>query len=257
MTYSMPVTQKLRKLVKSLYQKQHREQNGLFVAEGEKLVYELKHSGYEIELVAVRESPSPIAKELVEEFSEEAVPIYNAPKHVFDQMCDAKSPQTILAVANIRENEIIKNTPFVALDGVADPGNVGTIIRTADWFGYKQVILGKSCADSLNPKVLRATMGSAFRMKVVETLDLYEMIEENFSKFSIYGADVNAQISIQECKIAENHGIIMGSEAHGISPEVEPIINSKFLIDGKGQAESLNVAVSAGIALYHFSRFLK
>ncbi len=256
MTYSMPVTQKLRKLVKSLYQKQHREQNGLFVAEGEKLVYELKHSGYEIELVAVRESPSPLAKELVEEFSEEAIPIYNAPKHIFDQMCDAKSPQTILAVANIKPADLLSGEPFVALDGVADPGNVGTIIRTADWFGYKQVILGRKCADALNPKVLRSTMGSAFKIQVIETDDLYGTLTSNFKDFSIFGADVNANKSIKKCKAKAKHGVVFGSESHGISKPVKAIIDERFLIDGKGCAESLNVAVSSGIALYHFSQFV-
>lgn len=253
MTYSMPVTQKLRKLVKSLYQKQHRENNGLFVAEGEKLVYELKEAGFVIELVVARELPSPTAKSLIEQFSEEAIPIYSAPKHVFDQMCDAKSPQTILAVANVRESKLLKGESFIALDAVSDPGNVGTIIRTADWFGYKQVLLGKECADAMNPKVLRAAMGSSFKIHVVETDDLAETIKENFSNLDIYGADVNADDTIDKYRPEEKYGIVMGSEAHGISDEVAKLVNKTFLIDGSGNAESLNVAVAAGITMYKFS----
>ena len=253
MTYSMPVTQKLKKMIKSLYQKQYREQNGLFVVEGDKMVSELLNSQNDIELVVVRESPSSLAMALLEKLSELAVPIYNAPKHVFDQMCDAKSPQSILAVTNLVESELNLNESFIALNGVSDPGNVGTIIRSADWFGFRQVILDKDCADKFNPKVLRSTMGSIFRVQVIQTDDLFNMLKNNFSQTMLFSADTNADYLLKSFRTKKNIGLIMGSEAHGISEELETLINKKFRIEGFGNAESLNVAVAAGISMYHFA----
>ncbi|MEI6088935.1 MAG: RNA methyltransferase [bacterium] len=253
MTYSMPVTQKLRKLIKSLYLKQHREQNGLFIAEGEKVVAELLKSDYDIELGVFRESPSKSAIVLIEQIAERGVQIFSAPKHIFDQMCDAKTPQSILAVTNIKSQSIIKGESFIALDAVADPGNVGTIIRTADWFGFKQVILNTECADKLNPKCLRSTMGSIFKIQVVQTNDMYSLIKEEFKGYSIYGADAHAEKSIKSFHPKKNFGLVFGSESHGISPAIAELVDKTFRIDGLGSAESLNVSIAAGISLYHFS----
>ena len=233
MMYSMPVTQKLRKLVKSLYQKQHRENNGLFVAEGEKMVNELINSDYEIELVVARESPSAMAAKMFEVFADLAIPTYHAPKHVFDQMCDAKSPQSILAVTNVKESILIPNQSFIALDAVADPGNVGTVIRTADWFGYKQVILSKGCADRLNPKVLRATMGAHFRMQVVHAEDLYGTIKDNFADINTYGAELSATNAMDDLKPTKVHGIIFGSESHGISEKIQNLLTDTYIATEK------------------------
>lgn len=257
MMYSMPVTQKLRKLVKSLYQKQHRENNGLFVTEGEKMVNELLNSDYEIQLVVARESPTASAARMFEEFADLAIPTYHAPKHVFDQMCDAKSPQSILAVSNVKNSIIIPNQSFIALDAVADPGNVGTVIRTADWFGYKQVILSQGCADKLNPKVLRAAMGAHFRMQIIHTEDLYETLQENFKDVKTYGAELSSENNMDDIQASQTHGIIFGSESHGISERVQSFLTDTYKITGMGKTESLNVAIAAGISMYHFAKSLK
>jgi len=257
MTYSMPVTQRLRKLVKSLYQKQYREQNGLFVAEGEKLVEELLNSDNALELVVLRESPTQAALEILERISERPVPVYNAPKHVFDQMCDTKTPQCILALSAVKESIIMPDEPFIALDGVADPGNVGTIIRTADWFGIKQVILNKNCADKYNPKVVRSTMGSIFKIEVIETVDLYETLNTNFKKHKIYGATLDGKKSIDQVKFAKKFGLLFGNEARGLSENLLQLLNETYKIEGYGNAESLNVSVAAGISMFHFAKGLK
>lgn len=254
MHYSIPITQRLKKLIKSLHQKQARDENGLFIAEGEKLCSEILEGSYQTELIIVRDSPIASVIDLADRYSERGIPVYSAQKHLFDQICETKSPQGILAVVNIQDKLPLENESFVALDGISDPGNVGTIIRTADWFGYKQIILGKGCADAFNPKTVRSTMGSVFKMHIIQCEDLPEFCKTVFPKHKLYGADVNSEASISKIKVKGSYGVIFGSESHGISPETSQILDSTFVIDGKGKAESLNVAVSVGISLYHLTK---
>lgn len=255
MHYSMPISQRLKKLIKSLHHKQFRDQNGLFIAEGEKLSEELLNSEYIAELIVIKDSPNSNVVDYVEKFVDRGVAIYTAPKHQFDQICDAKTPQSILAVVSTKEMKIIDDKPFIALDGISDPGNLGTIIRTADWFGIEQIILGPECADCYNPKTVRATMGSIFNKTVVRTDNLSETLTANFPKFEFFGASTDAKKLISEIKSSNgNYGLIFGSESHGLSDDISGILTDKFKIKGSGDAESLNVAIAAGISLYHFSR---
>lgn len=254
MHYAIPIGQRLRKFIKSLHHKQARDENGLFVAEGEKLVEELLNSTYQAEFIVVRESSSSSIIELADKFNEKGIPVYIAPKHQFDQLCDTKTPQGILAVVNSREQKVLSNESFVALDGVSDPGNLGTIIRSADWFGIKQVIIGNSGVDGLNPKTVRSTMGSIFRINVLYVDNLAEFLKKNFPKVKIFGADVNSENTISSIKPSKQFGIVFGNETNGISAEVKSILTNTFKIPGNGSAESLNVSVSVGIALYHFTK---
>ena len=162
----MPITQRLKNLVKSLHQKQFRDQNGLYVAEGEKLAKELVQSDQLPELIVIRESPTSDVQDIVNYYGDKGIAVYSAPKHLFDQITDAKAPQSIVSIVSIPQEPELNNDSFIALDGISDPGNVGTIIRTADWFGINQVILGRDCADLYNPKTVRSTMCSIFRVKV-------------------------------------------------------------------------------------------
>ncbi|HPP40133.1 MAG TPA: RNA methyltransferase, partial [Candidatus Kapabacteria bacterium] len=148
----------MRKFIKTLHHKQTRDERGLFVAEGEKLVEELLKSSFQAEFIVVRESASSNIIDLADKFNERGIAVYTAPKHQFDQLCDTKTPQGILAVVNTREQKVLPKESFIALDGVSDPGNLGTIIRSADWFGIKQVIIGNAGVDGLNPKTVRSTM---------------------------------------------------------------------------------------------------
>ncbi len=254
MVYTMPITQRLKKLVKSLHQKVFREQNGLFIAEGEKLAVELVKSNYQVELIIIRESPTAEVQDVVIHYSDRGIPIFSAPKHIFDQLTNTKTPQTIICIVNIKEQNLIPDEPFIALDGISDPGNVGTIIRTAEWFGYKQVILGRDSADIYNPKTVRSTMGSIFRMNIIYEPNLAYFIKETFPTHKIFAADVNSKNLIETIKLPKKYGIVLGSESHGISEQVKSIIDKDFKIEGFGSAESLNVAVSAGICFYNFRK---
>ncbi len=254
MHFAVPISQRLNKLIRSLRQKKFRDQNNLFLAEGEKLCFELLNSDFDPELIVIRANPTSDLIEICENFSSRAVPIYTAPKLQFDQMSTSKTPEGILAVVHMQEKEIDFNQSFLALDGIANPGNVGTIIRTAEWFGINQIILGRDCADKYNPKVVRASMGSIFRCSVTHIVDMNSFIADNFNSFEIYGASLNSENELNKIKPKKKFGIIFGSESHGINHELDSIISKKFKIEGIGKNDSLNVAISVGIVLYNFSR---
>ncbi len=254
MHFALPISQRLNKLIRSLRQKKFRDQNNMFLAEGEKLCLELLNSDFDPELIVIRSNPTSDLVEICENFSAKAVPIYTAPKLQFDQMSTSKTPEGILAVVHKQEREIDFEQPFLALDGISNPGNIGTIIRTAEWFGINHIFLGKDCADKYNPKVVRASMGSIFRSTIVHIDDLKTFIKNNYASFEIYGATLHAESELSKIKPKRKYGIIFGSESHGISQELEPIINKKFTIEGAGKNDSLNVAIAVGIVLYKFSQ---
>lgn len=257
MIYTMQVSQKLKKLIRSLHQKTFRDQCGLFVAEGEKLVYELSKSNFNADLIVIRDSPSPEVIELTEYFSEKGIPIYTAQKHLYSQLTDTKSPQSILAVVGIQYNKPDFSKPFIALDGISDPGNVGTIIRTGAWFGFDQIILGRDCADSFNPKTVRSSMGGIFNTSIHYAPDLHLYLEEHYSNFEIFGATIHTDNLLHKTKTKKKFGIVFGNESKGISELVSHKLTKKFQIEGIGSAESLNVAIAAGITMYHFKNFLQ
>lgn len=254
MHYTIPISLGQRKLIKSLYRKDKREEHDLFIAEGIKLCEELLDSDFDVIQVIVRESPTQKIIELADKYNEIGVPIYTAPKHKFRQLQKQTTPEGIIAVVGLRELEFIPNESFIALDGVSDPGNVGTIIRTADWYGIKQVFLGADCADQFGPKVVRSSMGSIFRVKVIYKENLVEFLEDNFKNMDIFAADSNAKLPVEKLKHNGKYGIIFGSESHGLSKELEKLVKEKFVLEGKGSSESLNVAVSAGISLHYFAK---
>ena len=255
MDFAEPISNNLRKLVSSLQRKKEREENNLFVAEGEKLCEELLLSSYNTEFIVVRSGAGDQAIRLAEKYDRAGISVYIARKQQFDQLCDTKSPQDIIAVVKISNDSSSKGRSFIALEDIADPGNLGTIIRTADWFGFKDIVLGGDCVDRFNSKTVRATMGSLFRCNFTIVEDLAEYLN-NLNGFEIYGAVLNADKDIQKCAPGSKFGIVFGSESKGLSSKVIKTLTHKFIIPGIGGAESLNVAVSVGISCYHFSRFL-
>ncbi len=165
-----------------------------------------------------------------------------------------QNPQGVLAVVEmpIEEDMADKdlNDITLVLDGVQDPGNMGTIIRTADWFGFKDIICSKDTVDIYNPKVVQATMGSLARMNIWYT-DLEEILHK--SDTPIFGALLNGE-NIFKVDWPEKGFLIFGSEGNGISPKILPYLTHPVTIPGYGQTESLNVAVSAAICCAEMRR---
>ena len=235
---------------KSLKDRKGRRETGCFLVEGRKMVEEAIVSAFPVEAVLVDVDRQG-------EFVLPAgIPAYSMPGHVLAAVCDTKTPQGIAAVVRMAEVEL-RGTRLVAMDGVQDPGNVGTIIRTADAAGFDGVILSAQCADVFSPKVLRATMGSIFRMGIRVTDDLpgvlSQMVQEGASVLS---SQLDGEPFYQRSPLNERFVLVIGSEGNGVTDEVKAIATHKVKLPMRGGAESLNAAVAAGIMMYELTRDL-
>lgn len=227
------------KWVRSLQLKKNRDAEGVFVAEGEKCVNDLRDA-FELVLLATPENASRIE---------------------IEQMSSLRNPQGTIAVFRKRENTKIESSDLlVALDGVQDPGNLGTIIRTCDWFGIHDILCSKDTADCYNPKVVQATMGALARVRL-HYEDLPRMLTQMKEQgLPLYGTLLEGENMYQSNVIPnKQHGvIIMGNEGNGISQEVRELITHPLLIPSypvnTPTSESLNVGIATAIVLAEFRR---
>lgn len=233
------------KYIQTLGQKKFREQEGAFIAEGPKLVTELleENAASVIEIFALKEWINN-NKKLLEKRAVTAIT-----EAELEKISQLTTPNKVLAIVrqiDINENIDVKDKIILVLDGIQDPGNLGTIIRIADWFGIGQIVCSNDSADCYNPKVVQATMGSIARVKIFYT-DLEEWLTGQ-KEIRIYAAALEGQDVTTMKKVKEGI-IIIGNEARGISEPVLRLANVKLTIPKKGKAESLNAAVAAGIVL--------
>lgn len=232
-----------RKYVNSLKQKKYRNQHQTFVVEGEKMVNELILSEFEIELLFVVKG-APINYSSAIELSVDEM----------KSISSLATPSNYLAVASQKtttEKLHLKGLTL-ALDNIKDPGNLGTIIRIADWFGVSQIVCSNECVDVFNPKVIQATMGSIFRINIVYT-GLNQFFTEN-KELPVYGALLEGDNVYKKGVVSKNAILLMGSESFGINPALLPFVTDKIMIPKFGQAESLNVAVATGILCSEYQR---
>ena len=233
------------KLITSLEQKKHRTKNGLFIVEGKKGIEEVLESHFELQSLYTTED------------------IFNAPKTKTHLISEAelkkisrlKSTQVALALFKIPEPKEIKlNGLVVALDGVRDPGNLGTIIRLCDWFGVSTLVCSKDTVDCFNPKVVQATMGSITRVDI-HNVDLPLFLKENKSILR-YGTFLEGE-DFYSSVLAADAILVLGNEANGISEEIEKLISKKINIpqfSKNNKTESLNVATATAVFLSEIRR---
>ena len=237
-------------LITSLQNKKFRLQHQVFVVEGIKSVLEFVHSSYKVQkifataqgLTKLDKIPHNIKLEEVSDAE-------------FQKISSLKNPQGALALVELPQNSTLnpaalKGSHSIVLDDVQDPGNLGTIIRTAEWFGIKHIICSIGTVDAYNPKVVQATMGSLSRVEIYY-VDLEEFIEEN--TLPTFGALLDGQ-SIYKTDFGHESLIIMGNEGNGIRPSLIKKINKAVTIPRIGEAESLNVAVATTIFCSELSR---
>ncbi len=235
------------KLYSSLSLKKYRYKLGQFIVEGHKMVTEAVRSGWEVEALLLLEGTDPVGWE------PNGRPVYSVSAGQLRQLSQQKSPEGALAVVNFpflgqKSVDLIEHWPtgpgFI-LEDIQDPGNLGTLVRTADWFGFKHIICSKGTVDAFNPKALRSSMGSIFRVKIhyVEAwLPLIEAMGDH-----IWVADLRGE-PLQSAELGKQDYILIGNEAKGISSMISDLPGLKRLhIPGAGGAESLNAAISAGI----------
>jgi TrmH family RNA methyltransferase len=233
------------KLIKSLQQKKFRDELNLFVVEGEKMVQESLQwkSEYLVDLYYTSDSiirENIIDKEKMNLISEKEL----------KQISSLQTPNKSLAVFKKWPYSDHKFRFYIALDGVQDPGNMGTIMRLADWFGVKKILCSKETVDCFNPKVVQATMGAIFRVDV-EYVDLTETFE--MLNLPIYGALLEGE-NIYSKPLTPKGILLLGNEGKGISENLQKSINFPISIPRFGQAESLNVSAAGAILLSEFFR---
>jgi len=250
------------KLINSLDRKKNRKEHGLFIVEGEKMVNEL------INECETREKCAYLISELfytldyktkfLEDLEELNVEQTEITETELAKISNFSSPNQVLALVNIPQDKVpyYEEDIVLMIDGVIDPGNLGNIIRCADWFGINHVICSTNCVGLYNPKVVQASMGSIFRINVLYTLlpvVLAKMRKNNPLK-PIYGATLDGE-NIYGMNLNENSAIVMGSESHGISEEVKAFLTKEVKIPQLGRGESLNVASATAILCSEFKRF--
>lgn len=236
--------------VTSLQQKKFRKQYGLFIVEGIKSVLEFVRSEYIVETIFATASGWTKLGKIPENIKSESVT-----EKEFGKLSLLDNPQGALALVRIPETSGVDDTSLatghtLVLDDIQDPGNMGTIIRTAEWFGFSQIICSIGTVDVYNPKVVQATMGSLSRIQVVYT-DLQHLVEQ--SDVNTYGALLNGT-SIYETDFGVSGLIILGNEGNGIHPKLVEKIDHAVTIPLFGKAESLNVAVAATIFCSEIAR---
>ena len=234
------------KYFKSLQLKKYRDQERLFLVEGAKGVREVLNSDFQINSLIATEA-------FLSDQLREGINCYTVKEEILSQIGTFRSNNAAIAVVEMSiqdEVNISESGLTLALDNVRDPGNLGTIIRIADWYGISQIICSKETADCFNPKVVNSTMGSFTRVNIAYA-DLKDVLSS--TQLPIYGALLDGD-NIYSQELAQSAVIIMGNESKGISEQIQSYITNPLLIPGRGGAESLNVAVSTAVVLDNFFR---
>lgn len=241
------ISKNQQKYIRQLEQKKYRKREGCFVAEGTKVVGDLLKRYQPLALYATEswDAPKGVGYTLV---SEEELQRVSFQQH----------PQQVLAIFPIPQPTdpvSLRGSLTLALDGVQDPGNLGTIIRIADWFGIDTIICSEETADAWNPKVIQATMGSIARVNVIYA-NLLELLDTLPSDYPVYGTFLDGE-NIYTQTLSSEGLIIMGNEGNGISDAVRAKVNRRLLIPDFHQgdtADSLNVAIATAITCSEFRR---
>lgn len=246
----------LIKEIKSLYRSKQRKKLGLFIVEGIKIVDEIIDGSYPFKNIVYTDYllDNKEGKELFLKIKN-IKNLVHVPEHIFKEISDTESPQGILGLVNIPVNKIedlkLDNVSLLLyLDKVQDPGNMGTIIRTADAFNVEGIIVVDGCVDPYNPKVARATMGSIFRVPLYFVDDgVSEIKKLKEKKMKLYSSSLIGSVDIME--IDFKHSIVaIGNESNGVSPEIYDLSDKLIKIPMPGQSESLNAGVAASIIMY-------
>jgi len=245
------------KLIRSLVLKKNRSDEGLFVAEGRKLVLDLIESHLRVrEVFCIQEIAADLGK-----IDPDKITALN--KGELERISSLKSTPEIVGLFEIPKScfswDEIKKDLTIVLESIQDPGNLGTIVRLADWFGIKNIICSEDCADVYNPKTVQATMGAIARV-TVHYLSLKDFISQAvILKIPVYGTYLDGE-NLFTSELTSNGIVVMGNEGRGISTDIEPFITKKlnipsFPLNNNG-SESLNVAVAASIVCAEFRKRL-
>ncbi len=232
------------KYIQSLYHKKNGEEEGLFIAEGPKLVGEILTSDFEIKNIFATAQWADSHKTVAN--------CVEVSQQELEKISNLQTPNQVVALVQQKKPDrepVLENMLTLMLDGLQDPGNMGTILRIADWFGITQIIASGDTVNMYNPKVIQASMGSFLRVSVYYTR-LKEILKRSF--VPVYGALLNGKSIYDMDKIQEGI-LVIGNESRGIRDNIMPFIFHPVTIPRRGKAESLNAAVATGIILSHIA----
>lgn len=240
------ISQKYLKWIKSLHQKKNRDQERCFIVEGIKICHEVMDNHAErIKSIICLNSYTEDIPEILQ------AKVCTISANELTRISTLKTPNSILLVLHKADDTSYNpNQKTIILDDVQDPGNLGTLIRTADWFDIHQFVCSKKTADMFNAKVLQSTMGSFLRVRIWYT-DLNEFLKEN--NLTIGGALLDGAV-FEGKDLEQMDALILGNESRGISTEIKTMINMPLKIEGSGKAESLNVAIAGAIFMQHWAK---
>lgn len=245
----------MKNLVKLNTKSKARKEQQVFVVEGEKLVFEAPKD----RIRKIYVSEEYYNRKKLDQFASQ-IPVEIVDNHVFKSISDTVTPQGILAIISQRQvllEEIlkVKNPCILVLEDVQDPGNLGTIVRTAEAAGMTGIIMSQATADIYNPKTIRSTMGAIYRVPFLYEKNLLQMVEKLHEKgISIYAAHLEGSVWYDIPSYKEGTAFIIGNEGNGLSQELSEKTDNYIKIPMEGQAESLNVAVAASLFMYEAYR---
>ena len=255
-----PITSKDNETVKyirKLKEKKYRELDKVYIIEGEKLIKEAITENAKIKYIVISENAIETLTEDFKYLIKDYSCMYVSDK-VFSMLTDVVTPQGSLAVIErkeVNEQSINFNEEMIiVLDGIQNPGNLGTILRTIDSAGLSQVIVSKNTADSYNPKVVRSTMGAIFRVNVIIAEELTITLEKLKKQgYETVATSLETKESIYDMGTGKK-AVVIGNEANGVSKNVLQVVDKKVKIPMLGKTESLNASVAAGIVVYEYVR---
>lgn len=245
------------KYYSSLLKKKFRESRTKFIVEGKKSVYEGIESDFNCEIVFVTNKFASEEIQFVKNLESRNFKVAVLKSANFKKVSDTKTPQGIAAVFEIKKNELdllsFDDPLLVYLENISDPGNLGTIIRTCDWFGIQNIFLSKESSEIFNSKVIRASMGSVFHVNIFEDVALDKIAVLKKSGYEFLCSDLDGE-NIYDFKKGKHTLLFLANESRGPSEKLLTIIEKKVTIPGKGKAESLNVALASAIILAELAK---
>ncbi|WP_428909331.1 TrmH family RNA methyltransferase [Niallia sp. Krafla_26] len=232
---------------KKLHTKKGRDQSGLFLIEGYHLVEEALKENFIQQLILHENTDIPHT------WNYDGIPVTVVTNEVMKALSDTETPQGIMAICQIPKVDLtaIAGKKFLLIDSVQDPGNIGTMIRTADAAGMDAVILGDGCADPYNPKVVRSTQGSLFHLPIIKA-NLEEFMNE--MNIPVYGTALEGGIPYNQVEPMHEFALLVGNEGQGVSKNLLAKTTKNLYIPIFGKSESLNVAIAAGILMYYLRK---
>ena len=240
------------KYYSSLLVKKFRGEENKFIVEGKKIIEEALQSKFKCELIFVTKEFAKKEKRYLNTIPNE-IRIEELNNAEFKKLKSTVSPQGIAAVfskaiKSIKDIVEAKKNPLVCLDNISDPGNLGTILRNCDWFGFQDILLTENCTELFSPKTIRASMGSVFHLNIREDISLTDITNLKKKGYKIFCADLNGE-NLYSINFENNSILVFSNEANGPSPEILNLSDKKITIPSYGKAESLNVASASAVIL--------